>query len=268
LIGQGEGGHGLEKFPGNRLISKSFVSRQLTRMVLVLMASAIMAGCSSAVPQDGLPMPGVLPGTAAIYPQMTTFRDQTFVNVVRQHTDFSCGAAALATILRYGYDLDITEKEVFLGMYAVSDKATVRERGFSLLDMKKYLETIGMQGVGFKISADALTKVKVPVIVLLNLNGYEHFVVMRKATPNGVYVADPALGNRVMPNDLFYVDWQLGVIFAVIGPKYNPENVLVMTEKPLGTKQQTRNLMPAFIPVSQQFLSSATVIPGLNLGNK
>ncbi len=236
--------------------------------MLALIAAAALSSCSDATPSDGLPLPGVLPGTAAIYPQMTTFRDQTFVNVVRQHTDFSCGAAALATILKYAYHMNIDEKEVFLGMYAVSNKATVRQRGFSLLDMKNYLDTIGMEGAGFKVAPDALEKVKVPVIVLLNMNGYEHFVVMRKATPDGVYVADPALGNRLMPNDLFYHDWQLSVIFAVISPKYDPENVLVMVEKPLGTKQQTRNLMPTFGPLSQQFLSNVSVIPGLNLGNK
>jgi predicted double-glycine peptidase len=241
-------------------------SRHLRNVILALMAA--MLGCSSAGSGDGLPLGGVLPGMGAIYPQMTTLRDQTFVNVVRQHTDFSCGAAALATILRYGYGMNVDEKEVFTGMYEVSDKATVRQRGFSMFDMKKYLETIGMQGAGFQIAPSALYQVKVPVIVLLNMGGYEHFVVMRKATPNGVFVADPALGNRQMPNDLFYKDWQRSVIFAVIGPKYIPENVLVTTEKPLSPNQETRNLIPAFNPLSEVTLASLTVIPGLNLGSK
>jgi predicted double-glycine peptidase len=31
-------------------------------------------------------------------------------NVVRQHTDYSCGAAALATILRHAYHLQTDER--------------------------------------------------------------------------------------------------------------------------------------------------------------
>jgi len=130
-VGQEQGGYGLENAPGRGLSLMSSTSHGLKNLVLALIASATLIGCANQTFEDGVPMPGVLPGTAAIYPKTTSFRDQTFVNVVRQHTDFSCGAAALATILRYAYGLDIDEKEVFLGMYSVSDKATVRQRGFS-----------------------------------------------------------------------------------------------------------------------------------------
>ena len=233
-------------------------------MLLLMLA---ILGCSNAGPEEGLPLGGVMPGAGFIFPHMTTYRDQIFANVVRQHTDFSCGAAALATILKYAYDMKINEKEVFLGMYAVSDKSVVQQRGFSLLDMKKYLDTIGMQGVGYKVVPESLYQVKVPVIVLLNMGGYEHFVVMRKVTPNGVFVADPALGNRALPNDIFFNDWQLGVIFAVISSKYNPENPLILLEKPLSPNQQVRSLMPAFNPVSEQILSTVIVsaMPGLRI---
>ena len=248
----------------------SLLSRHLRNLILVLMTAAACA-CShagSAGSEDGLSMGGVLPGAGAIHPWMTTVKDETFAHVVRQRTDFSCGAAALATILKYAYNMNIDERQVFFGMYAVSDQAQVRQRGFSLLDMKAYLKTIGMQGVGFKVTSESLYQVKVPVIVLLNMNGYEHFVVMRKATPDGVYVADPALGNREMPNDLFFNDWQYSVIFAVIGPKYDPENVLVLWQRELNVNQQVRNLMPAFNPLNEATLQTITIIPGLNIGNK
>ena len=244
------------------------LSRHLRTPILVLLTAAMFACSHAGSDGGGLSMGGVLPGAGAIHPQMTTLRDQTFAHVVRQRTDFSCGAAALATILKYAYNMDIDERQVFFGMYAVSDQAQVRQRGFSLLDMKAYLKTIGMQGVGFKVTTEALYQVKVPVIVLLNMNGYEHFVVMRKATPDGVYVADPALGNREMPNDLFFKDWQYSVIFAVIGPKYDPENVLVLWQRELNVNQQVRNLMPAFNPLNEATLQTITIIPGLNIGNK
>jgi predicted double-glycine peptidase len=189
-------------------------------------------GCASNGTSQGVPMGGILPGGAAIFPHTTSTRDQKYVDVVRQDHDFSCGAAAVATILKYAYNRDLNEVEVLKGMLAVSDVAQVRQRGFSMLDMKNYLETQGLQGTGFKVSGEQLYNVRVPVIVLLNVNGYEHFAVMRKATRGDVYLADPALGNRAIPFDTFLRDWQRGIIFSVIGTDYEQNNPLVMVEKP------------------------------------
>ena len=228
-------------------------------------ALVLLAGCSPVNPaEDGVAMGGFLPGGAAVFPRISSYRDEAFANIVRQHTDFSCGAAALATILKYAYGMDITEPEMIRGLFRVSDPQTARQRGFSLLDMKSYLETIGMQGAGYQVSFAALLKVRVPVIVLLNMRGYEHFVVVRHATPDAVFVADPALGNRGMPSDLFQQDWQYGVIFAVIGKQYIPDNVLVSTEKPLNLDQQVRSLTPAFNPLGDWVL--ATTLPASSVG--
>ena len=211
-------------------------------------------------------MGGILPGGAAIFPHTTSLRDQKYVDVVRQRDDFSCGAAAVATILKYAYNRDLNEVQVLRGMLAVSDIAQVRRRGFSMLDMKNYLETQGLQGTGFKISGEQLYSVRVPVIVLLNVNGYEHFVVMRKATPGDVYLADPALGNRAIPFDTFLRDWQRSIIFSVIGTDYQQDNPLVAVEKPLSLNQMSRNAVPAFNQVSQETLSGVFVGPGFIQG--
>jgi predicted double-glycine peptidase len=223
---------------------------------------AAFLGCASHGPSQVVPMAGVLPGGAAISPHTISLFGQRFVHVVPQHDDFSCGAAAVATILRYAYNRDIGEVQVLRGMLAVSDVAQVRKRGFSMLDIRHYLETQGMQGDGFKVSTDQLYQVRVPVIVLLNINGYEHFVVMRKATPVNVYLADPSLGNRAIPVNSFLHDWQRGIIFSVIGTDYDENNPLVAVERPLGLNQASRNFVPAFNPVSQETLSGVFVAPG------
>jgi predicted double-glycine peptidase len=224
---------------------------------------AAFVGCASNGPsQQGVAMGGILPGGAAIFPHTTSVIEQKYVDVVRQRDDFSCGAAAVATILKYAYKRDLNEVEVLRGMLAVSNVAQVRQRGFSMLDMRNYLETQGLQGTGFKVSSEQLYQVRVPVIVLLNVNGYEHFVVMRKATPGNVYLADPALGNRAIPFNTFLRDWQRGIIFSVIGTDYDQDNPLVTVEKPLGVNQMSRNFVPAFNPVSQQTLSRVFVAPG------
>ncbi|HUA32716.1 MAG TPA: C39 family peptidase [Candidatus Binataceae bacterium] len=212
-------------------------------------------------------MAGVLPGGAPIYTSIETFKDQRFHNLVPQGYDFSCGAAALSTVLKYEYGMNLTsENEVFRAMYAVGDKKAIRKRGFSLLDMATFLDTLGYHGLGYKLQPQALFDLKVPVIVLLNMAGYEHFVVMRKANPDYVYVADPALGNRIMPLESFLNDWVQQVVFAVVGPGYIPDNPLAVVERPLGTKEEARVLIPQLNPLTLQQMSILSVSTGISIG--
>ena len=233
-------------------------------LMLAILATPITGKCDPPPPE--VPMGGVLPGGSAIFPHITTFRDQKYRNMVRQIWDFSCGAAALATVLKYAYGMDVTENQVFRAMYAVGDQNQIRNRGFSMLDMKKYLDTIGMQGIGYRVGFNQLYGLRVPVLVLLNIGGYEHFVVLRKATPAGIWVADPSLGNRLMESDAFVRDWVQSAIFAVIGAHYDPNNVLVNIDKPLDTRKQVRALIPQLNPMPQSELSVLYVNPGFIVG--
>ena len=70
---------------------------------------------------------------------------------MQQKTDFSCGAAALATILRQAYWLDVDEQQIIEGMLAHADR-TVRVQGFSMLDMKRYVESLGMRARGYRVA--------------------------------------------------------------------------------------------------------------------
>ncbi|MCZ7655222.1 MAG: C39 family peptidase [Rhodocyclaceae bacterium] len=128
-------------------------------------------------------------------------REMRYMNMVPQETDFSCGAAALATILKHAYGQEITEHRVIEDMMKVSDQELVREQGFSMLDMKRYVEAIGMRGRGYNVQPEALEKLQVPVVVLLDIRGYKHFVVLKKTVVDRVYIGDPALGNRVMDRE-------------------------------------------------------------------
>lgn len=173
----------------------------------------------------------VIPGAGAVTKNVVSMREGRFTHVTRQQTDFSCGAAALATILKYAYDWPVTEAEVVDGMLEVSDPRLVRERGFSLLDIKNYLEMIAMRGRGYRVGYNDLRKVRVPTIVLLDTQGYRHFVVLKEVTDKKVYVADPALGNRAMTRAEFEQGWN-GIVFAVIGHGFERETVLLERKEP------------------------------------
>ena len=74
-------------------------------------------------------------GPARARLNVVSYRDIPFRTVVRQRYDFSCGSAALATLLRYHYNRDVGEEQVFRAMYAAGDPCVIQPVGFSLLDM-------------------------------------------------------------------------------------------------------------------------------------
>lgn len=185
----------------------------------------------------------VVPGAGLIDKNLLSMRELHYVDMVPQNTDFSCGAAALATILKYAYGLQLTEAEVIDGLLKVSDAEIVKEKGFSLLDLKNYTQTLGLRGRGYGMTPEALERIKVPVIVLLDIKGYKHFVVLRKTTEDKVYIADPALGNRIMKFTDFVAGWNK-VIFAVVGPGFKRDTVLLRPKEQLTARNNINNLQP------------------------
>jgi predicted double-glycine peptidase len=145
---------------------------------------------------------------------VVSYRDLPFRTVVRQQYDFSCGSAALATLLRHHYGRDVTEREVFEAMFSTGDQAQIRRVGFSLLDMKRYLETYGIRGDGYRLTLDALAESHSPAVVLVNHDGYRHFVVFKGVDETRVLVGDPALGLKIYSRETFQAMWN-GVAFMI-----------------------------------------------------
>lgn len=184
-----------------------------------------------------------LPGGTLIYKQVQSLRERKFSNIVEQKTDFSCGAAALATILRQAYWLDVDEEHVIKGMLVNADQDLVRTQGFSMLDMKRYIESIGMRARGYKIPPDKLEAVTIPVVVLTETRGYKHFVVLQRADKDWVYIGDPVLGQKRYTHDDFVKGWN-GIVFAIVGSGYEKTNALRSPPVPLTAKNKLDNFNP------------------------
>jgi predicted double-glycine peptidase len=184
-----------------------------------------------------------MPGGPVIYKKVESIRERRFANLVEQKTDFSCGAAALATILRQAYWMDVDEDHVIKGMLVNADQDLVRTQGFSMLDMKRYLESIGMRARGYRIGPDTLITVRIPVVVLLEIRGYKHFVVMQRADKDWVYIGDPVLGHKRYSKDDFVKGWN-GIVFAILGEGYDKANVLLTPPTPLTAKNKLNEFSP------------------------
>jgi len=202
------------------------------RLSIRLLACLLLLGGASARAGD-VGFAGVLPNGALLQQKVESMQERRYRNVVRQHTDYSCGAAALATILRHAYHLDTDEATVIEGMMGVSDSALVAERGFSLLDIKRYVESLGMRGRGYRIDEARLRTLRVPGLVLMDVRGFRHFVVLKQVRGGVVEVADPILGNRSLALPEFLAAWPSRAVFVVIGSDFDRNTVLLQpSERP------------------------------------
>lgn len=144
-----------------------------------------------------------------------SIKSRTFNNTLRQQYDFSCGSAAVATLLTYHYGYRVSEQDVFGQMYARGNQVKIKREGFSLLDMKNYLQAHGFEADGFQADLDQLRSSGVPAIVLIKENGYNHFVVVKGMKDGRILVGDPASGTRAMPYARFKELWANHILFVV-----------------------------------------------------
>lgn len=154
-------------------------------------------------------------GGATVTMDVQSFQQKKYSATIPQQYDFSCGSAALATLLTYNYDITVSEQEIFKDMFDNGDKDVISKSGFSLLDIKNYLTRRGLESDGFRAPLEKLADVGVPAIVLVNVRGYAHFVVLQGIRDGWVLLADPANGLRSETVDEFQRQWS-GVFFLVL----------------------------------------------------
>jgi predicted double-glycine peptidase len=175
------------------------------RLLVASCAFAALEGHAQPIQVDGIGM----------RVPVTSLRAARIARTVLQQYDFSCGSAALATLLSHHYGLAVGEEEILRAMYAQGDQQKIRKEGFSMLDMKRYLESRGFAADGFQQTLDKLAQAGLPAIVLMNENGYHHFVVVKGLVRDRVLIGDPARGVRAMPRGDFEAAWIGGLLFVI-----------------------------------------------------
>ncbi|NCA69953.1 MAG: peptidase C39 [Sphingobacteriia bacterium] len=167
-----------------------------------------------------------VPATAA--EPVTSLLELRRQNVTIQEWDLSCGAAALASVLRYQFGDMVSEQEIATAMisrpeYLKRPELVRIRQGFSLWDLKLYVDRRGYEGVGLGSLTIENLEQRAPILVPISTNGYNHFVVFRGRAANRVLLADPAWGNRTMTLEQFERAWirfpKLGRVGFVIESK-------------------------------------------------
>lgn len=184
-------------------------------LLSVLAAVAGAAALNAAIVPTSLAGPAVVQGAGGSFSvPVMSLKEKRWTNVVRQQYDFSCGSAAVATLLTYHYETPIAEARVFEEMFVRGDQPKIRAEGFSMLDIKQFLDRRRLRSDGFRMTLDKLAEIGVPAIVLINTGGYRHFVVVKGVEAERILVADPAFGTTIWPRDRFETAWGGGIVLA------------------------------------------------------
>jgi predicted double-glycine peptidase len=176
------------------------------------------------VPDDQLYLNlGTIGGPVLIDQRVTPLSAFLDKNIIKQTHDFSCGSAALCTLLNYYLGENFTESQVIHGLMENSDKNKIAQRrAFSLLDMKKFVNLLGYNGAGYKAELQDLIELESPCIIPIEFLGYRHFTVLKGVYDNHIFLADPYRGNTSYTLSTFKKMWYENVIF-IVHPEGAPE---------------------------------------------
>lgn len=157
-----------------------------------------------------------------------------FNNVVRQAYDYSCGSAALTTLLDFYLGRNFQERQVMEGLLQFGDTEKIAERrGFSLLDMKRLVTALGHPSGGFRAAEEDLVNLDHPAIAPIEYAGFKHFIVIRGVKDGHVYIADPSLGNISFTMSRFLEVWDRNVLFIVFPNGHKPVGGLELRNEDL-----------------------------------
>ncbi len=154
--------------------------------------------------------------------------------IVRQAYDYSCGSAALTTLLNGYLGRQFQERQVMEGLLRFGEKEKIVERrGFSLLDMKRLVTALGHPSGGFRATTRDLVVLDHPAIAPIGYAGFKHFVVVKGFRDGRVFVADPALGNISFTLARFEEVWLDNVLFIVFPSGFEPKKDLDIADSDL-----------------------------------
>lgn len=214
-------------------------------MLLGIIASAIGGSAGTTIhPPDErpkgefeLPMASVGGGVSPLPVTIKPYSEFKFENIVHQAYDYSCGSAALVTVINNYLGIKVTEQQAMEGMLEHGEKEKIIERrGFSLLDMKRYVASLGAKGAGFRAEMSDLETLTQPAIVPIDYAGFKHFVVFRGIRDGRVFIADPSAGHIVFSVEQFAKLWDRGTLFLLTLPESmgKPLTKLALTDRELG----------------------------------
>lgn len=161
------------------------------------------------------------------------------IHIVMQKRDYSCGAAALATILHYYWGDNVSEEQILIAIEKILTPEEMKDRiknGLAISDIRRAAVEMGYLSSIGTLTFRQLTESKVPLIVGITPSGYKHFVVYRGVDCDYVYLADPIRGNIRVPIPEFVCQWQKNAILVVAKPDQEPPKTSALSVRRYETR--------------------------------
>ena len=184
----------------------------------LLILLPVVAALSLAAPDVSAERLGFSVQQQRFYSRVKSLHELRWDKLTRQGWDISCGAAALSTLLTYHNDRPFSEMAITLTLLKNGDPELVRARGgFSLLDLKRFVNAIGLHGLGYgDMTLEDLDSFAIPAIVPIRMRDFDHFVIFRQHLGERVMLGDPAFGNVTMPAADFKRIWKSRIAFYAV----------------------------------------------------
>jgi predicted double-glycine peptidase len=157
-----------------------------------------------------------------------TYLESRYEGVVGQSSDYSCGPAAVATLLQHYYGMHAPEADVLLRAEEY-ELAAGRElgRGISALTLKRLLQEAGIPTRGLSVTIASLVEHfatgGLPLIAHLT-RPQKHYAVCVGMVGEAVVLADPSWGRQILP--LTQMVTERGFEGTVLAPAPPPEVAL------------------------------------------
>ncbi len=117
--------------------------------------------------------------------------------IYQQLDSMDCGATCLRMVARHfgrNYSLDYLRELTYIG-----------KQGVDLLSISEAAEKLGLQTLAVRVPLERLLR-DLPLPCIAHWDE-DHFVVVYKATPSAIYIADPARGKRKLTTEEFLEHW-------------------------------------------------------------
>ena len=218
--------HPFSDFTSSARWARKWTVRQGLSAAVPLLVLALMAAFSVPVSAQYFSAP-IRDGDRIFRKDVCNWYDLRKSNIVMQQRDYSCGAAALATLIRYYWGDPVTE-ELFLAeletMLSSAELYDRMENGLALTDLRSVAVRTGYLATMGRISFSELTESKIPLVVGIVVDDYKHFVVFRGFDGEWVYLADPTRGNIRVPSWKFMCQWQRNAVLVVVKKGAEPRD--------------------------------------------
>ncbi len=191
-------------------------------LLVVVSAGIVTAGwdsSASAAEKGYIPPPPYRDKESKFREYMRSWLDLKRDKIVMQERDYSCGAAALATLIRYHWEEPVTETQIIKAVDKMLTPEEMQDRikkGLSITDLRRVAVKLGYLSTIGKVKFEKLEESKIPVVVGIVVNGFDHFVVFRGTDDRFVYLSDPARGHVREPIAEFKKQWQKNAILIVV----------------------------------------------------